>query len=196
MPGLEFVKKLLGGERDFKKIELEKNFNLGSNEAFQDLKKYLIEKSVVGDLRANPIILNDSQLLGLVAGKIDILYRGECNIRAERGEGINFDYIRAERVNLSGAVFNDAHITNANLKNAILIDTNFLNAYLIKSNFSGADVKKANFYNSVLINTDLREIINLEYALNLNDAIIRDTIVNRRERDIIDTITDRFQIKD
>ena len=70
MNGPNFVNKLLGGERDFSKIQLPKGYDLAGYEGFSDLQRYLKEQ----DLRRNPVIIGDSSLVRLQAPGLYLPY--------------------------------------------------------------------------------------------------------------------------
>jgi len=98
MNGPNFVNKLLGGERDFSKIQLPKGYDLAGYEGFSDLQRYLKEQ----DLRRNPVIIGDSSLVRLQA------------------PGLYLPYVQGRGADLGGADLRRADLRGADLWGADL----------------------------------------------------------------------------
>ena len=94
MNGPNFVNKLLGGERDFSKIQLPKGYDLAGYEGFSDLQRYLKEQ----DLRRNPVIIGDSSLVRLQA------------------PGLYLPYVQGRGADLGGADLRGADLWGADLR--------------------------------------------------------------------------------
>ena len=94
MNGPNFVNKLLGGERDFSKIQLPKGYDLAGYEGFSDLQRYLKEQ----DLRRNPVIIGDSSLVRLQA------------------PGLYLPYVQGRGADLGGADLGGADLWGADLR--------------------------------------------------------------------------------
>ena len=108
MNGPNFVNKLLGGERDFSKIQLPKGYDLAGYEGFSDLQRYLKEQ----DLRRNPVIIGDSSLVRLQAPGLYLPY--------VQGRGADLGGADLRRADLRGADLWGADLGGADLWGADL----------------------------------------------------------------------------
>ena len=110
--GEEFIKRVLAGDRNFPRTELQDNYNLTCN---GDLEKYLKENA--RDLYNRPIILEHSKLKGVNASGLHL-----PQLRANEA--------RLEEANLSGAYLFEAYLRGADLEGADLTRVNFMRADL------------------------------------------------------------------
>lgn len=117
MSGEEFVRKVLGGERDLSGIELEAGFGLSNYEGYNELQDYLRGQN----FEANPLVLTGSKLYGLQA------------------RGIHLPYLRAEMADFSEGDLSGADFWMANLGRA-----DFWMANLGGGNLCGANLRRAN----------------------------------------------------
>ena len=166
MNGPNFVNKLLGGERDFSKIQLPKGYDLAGYEGFSDLQRYLKEQ----DLRRNPVIIGDSSLVRLQA------------------PGLYLPYVQGRGADLGGADLRGADLRGADLWGADLRGADLGGADLRRAGLRGADLGGADLGGADLWGADLRGVGDLKTTLNLCDAIFRNTIVTEAEKQKIEAI--------
>ncbi len=200
MSGAELVKKLLNGERDFRRIVLEERFNLEGYERKGELKNYLGDNC--NDFKNKPILLDNSLLRGLRATRINIhhingpnadfseAYINSADFPSAHMPGANFYGANLNGTffagsNLENAVFSEAslHHVNfyrANLKNSRMVHANLLGAVLNKADLEGADVNSASFNSTSLLDTKIEKTIGLYSAHFLN------TYVTEKEKEIIE----------
>ena len=166
MNGPNFVNKLLGGERDFSKIQLPKGYDLAGYEGFSDLQRYLKEQ----DLRRNPVIIGDSSLVRLQA------------------PGLYLPYVQGRGADLGGADLRRADLRGADLWGADLRRAGLRGADLGGADLGGAGLGGADLWGADLWGADLRGVGDLKTTLNLCDAIFRNTIVTEAEKQKIEAI--------
>ena len=166
MNGPNFVNKLLGGERDFSKIQLPKGYDLAGYEGFSDLQRYLKEQ----DLRRNPVIIGDSSLVRLQA------------------PGLYLPYVQGRGADLGGADLRRADLRGADLWGADLRRAGLRGADLGGADLGGAGLWGADLGGADLWGADLRGVGDLKTTLNLCDAIFRNTIVTEAEKQKIEAI--------
>ena len=171
MNGPNFVNKLLGGERDFSKIQLPKGYDLAGYEGFSDLQRYLKEQ----DLRRNPVIIGDSSLVRLQAPGLYLPY--------VQGRGADLGGADLRRADLRGADLWGADLRRAGLRGADLRRAGLGGADLGGAGLGGADLWGADLWGA-----DLRGVGDLKTTLNLCDAIFRNTIVTEAEKQKIEAI--------
>ena len=154
MEGGEFVQKILSGEKDFSKINLEEGFDLCGYSGFDELQKYLKNS----DLETNPIILEGAKLRHLDA------------------DGLYLPFLRANGVNLKHAALMGANLQNADFVKADLRYVRFARANLTNSNLRDADLRLSDLNLASLIRTDLNgtnfEATDMEYT-NLQHADLK-----------------------
>ncbi|MEM4318499.1 MAG: pentapeptide repeat-containing protein [Candidatus Pacearchaeota archaeon] len=182
MKGDELVKKILAGERDFSRIELEEGFNLADHESFEELQKYLTN----ANLDLDPIIMDNSKLRGVVA------------------RNLYLPFFRGKEANLWGADLLGADLSGADLWRACLSGADLSGAYLWRACLSGADLSGAYLWRADLWGADLwgadlssaylKNVKNLGKAVNLGHAIFYHTIVTEREKEIIERALKKKQL--
>ncbi|MEM5798024.1 MAG: pentapeptide repeat-containing protein [Candidatus Aenigmatarchaeota archaeon] len=172
MKGKEFVKKILEGERDFSRIKLEEYF-ICEDDLQRELNIYLkLQK-----FENNPVILNESELIGLNA----ILYMP--NLQAKKTnflrseltcsyfEGADFSEAIFLRASLENTDFESANLENANLIESNLEKSNFYHANLRYANLFSASIIKANFGEADLTGANLKKAV--VDVTNFNGAILK-----------------------
>ena len=145
MNGPNFVNKLLGGERDFSKIQLPKGYDLAGYEGFSDLQRYLKEQ----DLRRNPVIIGDSSLVRLQA------------------PGLYLPYVQGRGADLGGADLRRADLRGADLWGADLRGADLWGADLGGADLWGADLGGADLRGV----GDLKTTLNLCDAIFRNTIV-------------------------
>ena len=145
MNGPNFVNKLLGGERDFSKIQLPKGYDLAGYEGFSDLQRYLKEQ----DLRRNPVIIGDSSLVRLQA------------------PGLYLPYVQGRGADLGGADLRRADLRGADLWGADLRRAGLRGADLGGADLGGADLRGADLRGV----GDLKTTLNLCDAIFRNTIV-------------------------
>ena len=145
MNGPNFVNKLLGGERDFSKIQLPKGYDLAGYEGFSDLQRYLKEQ----DLRRNPVIIGDSSLVRLQA------------------PGLYLPYVQGRGADLWGADLGGADLWGADLGGADLGGAGLGGAGLWGADLWGADLWGADLRGV----GDLKTTLNLCDAIFRNTIV-------------------------
>lgn len=128
MAGNEFARKIMQGEKDFRRIELEPGYDL---ERVEGIWEYLRAHS--GENQRSPIDISESDLRGINMG------------------GLCLDYLEGERANLEGASLYDA-----SLANAVLREGNLKGAYLVNADLHDADLSHADMTGANLEETNLR----------------------------------------
>lgn len=160
--GDEFVKKILSGERDFKRIRLS-NFNLSDHESVEALQTYLDGQN----LQESPLILSESHLSGLTAYDISL------------------PYLEAARCNFEGGNFGESNLTGANFGHSYFKGAIFCNADLESVYLRHADLEHVKMEGARLRCADLRDVKNLKKTEGLKQAIFEHTVVNSSEKKII-----------
>ena len=185
IPGKEFVKKVLEGERDFKNIKLEPNFDFHSCEGFSDMQRYLKNEN----LYENPIILNGSELIRIKAQELYIPFTKARNVVFDHVDLSNAyieccDLTSAE---FRGSILDGSHLRGSNMKNATLLYTSANNTYfeetvLKDSCIRGCKMKRANFERSDLESSDFRnaDLIKAKFEeANLKHACFKHCYLER-----------------
>jgi uncharacterized protein YjbI with pentapeptide repeats len=181
--GEEFIKKILSGERDFSKIELEEGFDLCGNEKFNELQEYL-KKS---DLISNPINVEGAKLRRLDADGIYLPFiraKG-VNLKHAALMGANFENAQLENANLRYAKLSRMKLTNANLRNADLKLADLDLASLVGATLTGADFEAADLEYANMQSADLKGVNNLQWARFLKTVNFQFTVITDKEKEII-----------
>ena len=173
--GDEFVKKILEGERDFRRINLTPGFNFSLHEGYEQLKHYLGENKE--DLKENPLNLIEARLQDIIMKLdfFDVIARG-ASFKGSDLSGSIYYGVDFEMVSFYKATMPDVKLLDSNLSRANFFNTYLGNAFFTKSNLMGAsfycanlsdatfyaaDVAGVNFSQSDLTRTDLRGVVNL-----------------------------------
>ncbi len=172
MEGEEFIKKILEGERDFRKIKLEEGFRLSEHPYFKILYKYLLKEAGISTqginrLKENPINISGSEFKYLFAKGLYLPY----------AEGSNADFSYANLSDRhSGRLFHSTNLEGSNFKNAKFHETDLSFAFLRDVKFQDADLENAKLggsrlYHTVLNNANLRNV-SFHTANFLEEAIL------------------------
>jgi uncharacterized protein YjbI with pentapeptide repeats len=183
MKGKEFIKKILSGERDFSKIELEEGFDLCGDNSFDELQEYLKKN----DLEKNPVNIEGSKLRRLDA---DGLY-----LPFLKAKGVNLKHTVLMKADLRNAQFEKAdlryvklartNLGNANLKNADLRLADLNLASLIGTILTGADFEAADLEYTNMQNADLKNVKNLQWGRFLKTVNFQFADITDKEKEII-----------
>ena len=154
MPGVEFIKKLLDGERDFSKVWLEPYFNLSGHENFPAIQNYLHD----ADLEKTPVILDGADLTGLDGDGLHLPFLKassanfkhatlmEANLQSSRLRNANFRFAMLPQIDMTHCDLQDADLRHADLNlallnNTVLTGTNVAGANLLFTNLQAANIK-------------------------------------------------------
>lgn len=157
LSGEGLIEKILFGERDFKNIILQEDFDLFNHPSYPHVKDYL-EKA---DLFGNPLNFSHSVLRGI------------------NFNGLALPHTVAVNANFDGTDFQEAWLYNANFSNSRLNGINAKNAYILgpKSRLSCSECKLSNFQGAIL------EELNSEYTnysgSDFREAFVSGMIVNK-----------------
>ncbi len=183
MEGTEFVQKILSGERDFSKIDLERGFDLCGYSGFQELQEYLRNS----DLEKNPINLKGAKLRHLDADGLYLpfLQANGANLKHAALMGANLESSDFEKADLRYVRFARANLANSNLKGADLrlADLNLaslIRTVLTGTNFEAADLEYANMQHA-----DLKDVKNLEWARFVKTVNYQFADLTEKEKSII-----------
>ncbi len=163
----ELVKRVLGGERQFK-IRLPDGSDLSGHERYPELQEYLRKQN----LERTPLDFSGSQLVGVNA------------------KGLYLPYVRGVETNLYGANLEEAHLWRAHLNEAYLRRANFNGAHLEEAHLLGVNLYEANLYGAHLEKADfgwadLRGVVGLSRAKGLDEAHFLMTVVGEAEELVI-----------
>ncbi len=196
MSGLEFIHKIVvNDERDFSRIKLEEGFDFAKDIAsLEALKAYLLKNK---HLYYAPLIIRNSEFSHVYFNLHSAIF---SNVQ---GENANF-----YRASFKGVHFYKAQFSGADLSEVTLISAshsyswvsfhncNFNGAciqradlhlgHFTSSTLQGADMSYALLAGADLRYADLRRVKGLETTLGLNSALFKKTIVNEKERKIIE----------
>jgi len=153
MKGEEFARKILDGERNLPRIRIPTGFDLSGHDIFPELQDYLKKQ----DMQSHPLVLDNSQLIGIKA------------------QGIYLPYVQMREANLREANLREADLREADLSGANLERANLERANLYGANLCEADLERAN----------LSGVYNLERALGLGSAVFGGTFVTSEGETII-----------
>ena len=166
LEGVEFLEKILAGERDFVGIELPKGLLLASFfDAFREVRNYL--ENNLEDLRDNPIDLSESK------------------IEYVRAKDLYLPYVKAENACFKGSRFirSDwfaAFLENASFEDCFLRGSDFTYAHLQGAEFKGAKLGEINFENA-----DLRGARNLDLTKRLGSSNFSNTTISTASVDAL-----------
>ncbi len=107
----------------------------------------------------------------LVEANLEIAYLGGADL---------------SEANFREANLREANLSGANLERAYLGGAYLGEAYLWKANLGGANLERANFERADLGGADLRGVIDLEHAKNIEYAVFNRTKVTETEKGIIE----------
>ncbi len=185
MPGVEFMKKLLAGERDFSKVVLEPYLNLSGHDEFAAIQAYLKD----ADLRTTPVILDGADLTGIDADGLHLPFIKavgaifkhatlmEADLESSEFRGVDFRYARLPQTDMKACDFRDADMRQADLNLA----------YLNNSVLTGANVAGATLLFTNMQAANIKGIVNLAQARSVETANFQFVSLSEKEKAIIRT---------
>jgi len=183
MEGAEFVQKVLSGEKDFSKINLEEGFDLCGYSGFEELQEYLRNSN----LEENPINIEGSKFRYLDADGLYLPFVQAKGAKLKHSAlmSANLERAELENVDLRYAKLVGANLTNSNLKGADLrlADLNLarlVGTVLTNANFEAADLEYTNMQSA-----DVRNVEKLEWARFLNTVNFQFAKLTEKEKSII-----------
>ena len=183
MKGEEFARKILDGERNLPRIRIPTGFDLSGHDIFPELQDYLKKQ----DMQSHPLVLDNSQLIGIKAQGIYLPY-----VQMREANLCEADLRRAKlwEANLYGADLRRAILSEADLREANLREADLREADLSGANLERANLERANLYGANLCEADLERanlsgVYNLERALGLGSAVFGGTFVTSEGETII-----------
>lgn len=180
--GEELVRKILSGERDFRRIKLPPKTNLSAVENYKEMNEYL-KKISRKEHKRNCLNLRNACLKGLKAPEIWVPH---AEFSYANLFNADFSNSHLSRANFAYAIFSSATLWSANLS-----QVDFFTSDLSNSCLSYANLYKTNMARSILHKTDFRGAEKLEEITNLDYAIISEIIVSPKEKEIIEEILKR-----
>ena len=176
--GKEFMAKILAGEKSFNNLKLEEGFDFNSCEGFAEMISYLL----AADLRLMPIMLVNSDLSHCIAKNLYLPYA--------RAQGANFMGAGIIGSTFNGADLFWARFDGADLRASDLVGVNLTKGSLYEADLRGGDISKSDLFSTDLNGakfqlTELCNMHNLEYAVNIKKAHFSGAIVTEAERAII-----------
>lgn len=194
MPGLEFITKIvIAGERNFSHIKLEEGFDFSADkDALETFKAYLLKNKhsyhdplIISNSEFSQVYFNlHSVILSNVKGENTNFYRasfGGVYFYKSQFSGADFSEVMLASAPRSSASFRNCNFNGACIKKADLRQGHFTG-----STFQDADISYAVLAGADFRYADLRRVKGLETTLGLNSAIFEKTIVNEKERKIIE----------
>src|SRR3989344_9191126 len=177
LPGKEFIRKILAGERDFSGIELEREYNLSEDEQkHEELYRYLRKQ----DFKNSPLIFKDSWFQNINFSPIPYSRRYGSS---PQSPGLRFPHADCEGAYFVGCDFTSADLSYGNFREGSFNNSNL---QYVDFNFSGFD--DTDFHNARLVWTDLREAKNLERTRNMERAYFFNVKVTQKEKIILEKI--------
>lgn len=173
MTGREFIKKILGHERDFSNIHLVDFDSEFYKEDYQELSNYFTNPILRDSFISNPLKLDNSSLQGINVIGLDI-----PNLE---GKSVDFSHSKIYNSKFFSVTFPNANFSESDLEGIVFIHSNlegaiFDKAHLISANFSYVILENADFRNANLTNANLYYTIlslaNLGYS-NLKNATLK-----------------------
>lgn len=183
MQGAEFVQKILSGEKDFSRIDLEEGFDLCGYSGFDELQEYLKNS----DLQRSPINIEGAKLRHLDADGLYLPYlrAGGANLKHSALMGANLESAQFEKADLRYVRLARANLRNSNLKDADLrlADLNLaslIGSVLTRTNFEAADVEYTNMQHA-----DLKDVKHLQWARFLKTVNFQFADLTEKEKSVI-----------
>ena len=179
MKGDEFVAKLLAGERDFRRIKLEKGYDLSAHERYGELQKFFCNSQE--DLKENPLNIIQADCSYVTAPKLCLPYTKASGAKLlyadfhdSTFDEANFSAANLRYSNLQGTYFRNANLNGANLfaanlTGSVLTFANLSDANLSCANLHEASLGRSNCYGTDFERADLSSA-DLEMIKNLSNA--------------------------
>jgi len=155
MKGDEFVAKLLAGERDFRRIKLEKGYDLSAHENYGGLRSFLVNSK--DDLKENPVKLVGADLSYLTAPDLYLHHTKAAGavFKHANFSKSTFDYADFSNASLDHTDLQGTYFRTATLEGASLFAANLINSYLTFTNLKFANLSCANLYTALLQGANL-----------------------------------------
>lgn len=212
----ELIERIVAGERYFSNIYVGYGEpNLPGSGLSLDLMIKLYKYLATQNFEKNPIIFSDSDLTILSFDYKQTYYLERREFK-KKFKPLNLSYIKGtktsfpkscshvsfHKADLSYANFSDTNLYNCDFSEANLYMANFCTSFyrvarggsgtdLRKSNLKRANVEGTNFDYTDFSEADIRDIKNLEKSKNLENAKFYNTIVNPREKKIVEEILEK-----
>lgn len=213
----ELIRRILGGERDFRATQIPADkANLAAADGYAEMNAYLLTQ----DLRDQPIDAQGVEWRGLQAPGLYFLGSRMAGADLSGGNLAGADLRRADftggrlrdadlrravfnqgryiETDFTGAVMCGSDFYEANFSKAQLIDVDLAGAYTLRSNLSGADFTGSQLTRATFYRSDLRGAKGLASTRDLGTCEFRNTIVTQEERRIIEQAIDslpRFDVR-
>ncbi|MBN1472101.1 MAG: pentapeptide repeat-containing protein [Syntrophaceae bacterium] len=183
MQGVEFIRKVLAGERDFSRIDLEEGFDLCGDDGFDELQEYLKRC----DLKSAPINIEKARLRYLDADGIYLpfLRASGAHLKHTALMGANLENAQLENVDLRYSKLCTSNLTGSNFKNADLRAADLSLALLNKVVLVGANVETTDLEYANLQGADLKGVKNLDRARFLKTVNFQFADIAEKEKSII-----------
>jgi uncharacterized protein YjbI with pentapeptide repeats len=132
--GNDFIKKIIDGEKDFKKVSLPKGYSLEEHEGYSEAVEYMKGAGT----ETEPYDFSEAKFDGVIASGIHIPH-----MKAQKSifTGCGFKESVFERVDLTDAV-----CTRSNFAKTVMKEGQFVRAKLDMVNFEIADIEGGNFW--------------------------------------------------
>jgi hypothetical protein len=156
MDGVEFLMKVLSGERDLRRVNLEVGFDLSWHEGYEELQAYLR----AANLAEEPLNVSGSTFHQL------------------RADEIYLPNLVAIGTNFNAAHLNGAFLQYAHLLNADLTWVGFRKTNLEYACFRGATLIGTNFWGTQLSHADLTRTKEIRCAQGLEFSTMYDTLTD------------------
>ncbi len=171
MSGEHLIEKILGGERDFTRIRIERAFDLSGSDRYVELQDYLKSQ----DLRHSPFCFDGAEFLQLQAR--------EWKLPFSSFKGTNFEEADLSVADLENADFTGANLTRASLGRVIFLAATLHQVKGEKANFEECNLEGADFWKSRLAGANffkakLRDVIFCEtdlYQVDFSRSDLRKT---------------------
>lgn len=181
--GVDFINKLLAGERDFSEIHLDPYFSLSRHELFPVLQEYLKK----ADFEHTPVILDRADLTGLDADGVHLPFlkaNGACfkhavfmeaNLQSSELRKADFRYARLVQADMNACDLRDADMRQADLNLATVTH----------STLSGTNMAGANLLFTNMRRANINGIVNLAQARSVDMANFQFVSLSDKEKVII-----------
>jgi uncharacterized protein YjbI with pentapeptide repeats len=143
--GVNLMRDILKGRRDFSQIRLEEGFCFYRHELFEEFQEYLKKH----DLKNYPLIFDGSTLRFV---NLDNMY-----LPSVQAKGTIFACSSLRNSNLLDGDFSGADFSYAYVKNACLIRANLSNTNLWYADLASANLRDTNMQDSKLETANIRK---------------------------------------
>jgi uncharacterized protein YjbI with pentapeptide repeats len=181
--GDEFIRKLLSGERDFSRMDLEPGFDLCGHSAFDELQEYLKKC----DLKREPVNIEGARLRHIDADGLyfPFVHANGADLKHAALMGANLENAQLSHVDLRYARLPKAQMNGSNLNGADLRSASLSLASLKKAVLAEADLEAADLEYVNMQGADLKGVKNLEWARFLKTVNFQFVDIAEKEKNII-----------